>query len=168
MEAWAFHHASPLSIGIAYELMQEGDDPRTRAVCWWLAFKFEEVEPLHIDDILYFCKVNASYKQCCRRERDVLGRINFTIPYHTTVRDIHERLSEITDANRAWLVAICVQRVAHVHSADDWARMISLSTHYTPDVLREIYQKSPRYLRRYMWIVPLRIGLKRSAISMLS
>jgi hypothetical protein len=161
MEAWAFDNVHPLSIGIAYELMQEGDDPLTCAICWWLAFKFEEIEPLCIDDIMSLCYVHASYKKCCLKERDVLERNNYMIPYRTSMREIFECLTRVTFAERAWLVAICLQRVGKERSASDWAHMISMSFDFTPCALREVYNKAPPYLQSHMWIAPLRIRNKR-------
>jgi len=86
---------SILTASLAEALLNPSDGIKEVAACWWIASKFEDVNPLDIEMlILRFFKVTPTKMEMIMIEATVLTRIGYIIPYKTTVRDMYNLVEE--------------------------------------------------------------------------
>ena len=129
---WAFkHNVSPLSASIAHELVVKWlpttFDSFDVLVAWAMACKFEETDWEHdmigFDQISRACNIVASHSTLVERERLLLQRIGFVVPFKTPIRRIFEGLSN-TKLTKSWLYLILYLECDHLLNIEDWQKLI--------------------------------------------
>ena len=135
---WAYTTGiSPLVASIAGSLIVNGDDNICVLVCWWIAIKFEtgNCKQIHLlaNEAL---GMSVSNVEMVLREADVLTRINFKIPYRTTIRYLYEALDIKEGKNTqsvVWLFMIMFMGVEDAHSIGRWTTIIKEHETYEVD-----------------------------------
>jgi hypothetical protein len=159
----------PLTFATAREMHRTGDTPLTVVVCWWMAFKFEEINStLTVDDVhnLFPTIVDIDRRalQLRNAENMVLARQNFCMPYMTRMREIYDLLP--TDTARdyhEWLTTLHDYRVIHMFSASHWVHILipALQRTRASPTLQLLALTFRRRHRRRLCPPTPRIGLKR-------
>jgi hypothetical protein len=153
--------ANAITASIAHKLTRVGDDYITRVACWYLAYKFEEVETVGFDDLVACGIVIDDVNTLVNAEREVLRRENHTIPFRTSMRKVSDSLG--LDFNPArkelWLHILSWTRMTGALTAEEWVprfKTFLMGTHFDPifqlvaSMLPEHFRKSlklPKYLK---------------------
>lgn len=87
------YECSALTAGVMKELFRHITTVEDAIVSLWMASKFEEIWPIEVRMLpKYNGESELSYREACRREIDILCRLDWTIPFRSKVRSIHESL----------------------------------------------------------------------------
>ena len=90
------YECSALTAGVMKELHRHMSTVQDSIVSLWMASKFEEVWPIEVRKLpTYDGGVELSYREACRREIDILCRLNWTIPFRSKVRSIQDSLERV-------------------------------------------------------------------------
>lgn len=120
----------PLTFATAREMHCTGDTPLTVVACWWMAYKFEEVNmTMTVDDLVYMFPTivdrDRNAEALRKTELMVLARQNFCMPYHTRMREVYNLLpSESAKKYHRWLAVLQDYNVLHIFSAPDWVHLL--------------------------------------------
>ena len=120
----------PLTFATAREMYRTGDTALTVVACWWMAYKFEEVNmSLTVGDLaLIFPTIVDKYRNAealRKTELMVLARQNFCMPYHTRMREIYNLLPvESAKKYHRWLAVLQDYNVLHIFSAPHWVHLL--------------------------------------------
>lgn len=121
----------PLTFATAREMHRTGDTPLTVVACWWMAFKFEE-----INSTLTVYQMHKMFptivdtdqhgRQLRNAERMVLSRQGFGMPYKTRMREIYDLLpADSAHEYHDWLANLQDYRVIHMFSAPHWVYILT-------------------------------------------
>lgn len=159
----------PLTFATAREMHRTGDTPLTVVACWWMAFKFEEVNStLTVDEMHHMFPTIVDTDQYALQLREaekmVLARQNFCMPYMTRMREIYDLLPKDTAHEyHGWLTTLQDYRVIHMLSASHWVHILTPAlqrTRISPTLQLLALTFRRRHRQRLCPSTP-RIGLKR-------
>ena len=98
---------------------------RTVIVCWWIAYKFELIDPPDIEELVVNFTLPYSFKEMLREEAKVLDDVGFLIPRHTITRDILEALGESSSADgESWMYALLHSGLLPTRGAREWVKVL--------------------------------------------
>jgi hypothetical protein len=141
---------SPLAAAIATEMILPGDDARAVVACWWVAIKYEETTCPFVVTLAKRAGVRTTYKEMQMWEAAMLHRIGFIIPRWNVARTIFETLGPSANL---WVFAMLYCGVADSRAAEDWIRVLRMTSSTMPVVLQILsakvpFAKVPRRLKR--------------------
>jgi hypothetical protein len=119
---------SSLTASIACTLLRNESSRVDVLISWWIALKFEEVEPPELGDLLRDYRVNISFESARETEGRILYSIGFSVPYHTVVRQMQDAPSSLSRVELdTWCYVLMYSNMQAMRSAEEWLRIAESS-----------------------------------------
>jgi hypothetical protein len=156
---------SVLSASIACELVHRTDSLTHVLACWWIASKFEDVNPMNPLDVAQDFGIYVTLKEMLLSESDILHRINFCVPYKTLIRELVEMTSSVQDVDLfvLWLHVLMESNLSSLRTASEWMDAFNTFSDERDPLLESLLYLCSERVRRHIvkkHPIPCRLEMK--------
>lgn len=118
---------SSLTASVACTLLRQESSRVDVLISWWIALKFEEVEPPELRHLLRDYRVSISFTVARETERRILASFDFFVPYHTLVRRMHNLPTALSRGDiDSWCYVLLYSNMQAMRSADEWISILEM------------------------------------------